>query len=223
MNYQAIIFDCDGVLVNSEDIAVRTEMQLLSSIGIQYDKAAYIRRYCGTADADFVEGLQADALEQTGSPLPSNFLDNLSDAIHNAFETELTVIEGAAQFATLWSGPKAVASSTSVARLNYKLAKVGLAEVFGKHAYSADLVPQAKPHPDIFLYAAQALQVRPENCLAIEDSTNGIIAAKRAGMTAIGLTAGGHCLDSHEEELIQAGADRCFNSFENLSSYLNLS
>ena len=219
--FLALIFDCDGVLVNSEEIAVATEIALLRSVGVHYNRDDYVRRYCGTADADFLAGLNADARQQTGKALPDDFPEMLSKALRKGFDDRLAPIDGAGAVAAGWTGLKAVASSTSTERLIYKLQKTGLLELFGEHVYSADLVPRAKPHPDIFLYAANALGVTPERCVVVEDSRNGILAARRAGMTALGLTAGAHCLDDHASDLNDAGAEACFATFADLATHLN--
>ena len=219
--FAALIFDCDGVLINSEEIAVETEIRLLESVGVTYRRDEYVRKYCGTSDSTFAEGLQQDALEQTGQPLPDSFFDAMSAATREGFEAGLAQIPGADQVAREWTGPKAVASSSSTDRLAFKLQRVGLAHLFGDHIYSADLVTHAKPQPDIFLYAAEALDIAPHACLVVEDSANGVLAAKRAGMTALGFTAGKHCLPDQEADLIAAGADYCFSDFSDLGRFLD--
>ena len=113
----------------------------------------------------------------------------------------------------------AVASSSSHALVKLKLAKVGLHETFHPYVYTADQA-RAKPHPDLFLMAADALAVAPSHSVVIEDSVNGVLAAKRAGMSVIGFTGGAHCSAEHADELSQSGADWTFSHFEEVSSFL---
>jgi beta-phosphoglucomutase-like phosphatase (HAD superfamily) len=121
-----------------------------------------------------------------------------------------------------WPGPKAVASSSSKGLLSFKLQKVGLADLFGAHIYSADAVGAGKPDPALFLFAADRLGVAPARCIVVEDSVNGIVAAGRAGMTAIGFVGGGHCLDDQDRLLLDAGAELVFHAHSELASHLGL-
>ena len=133
--------------------------------------------------------------------------DDLKSTIHARFRDELREVSGARAFIRAHAHlPRAIASSSSADRLAICLEVLGLAPDFGPHVYSADLVTRGKPHPDIFLLAAERLSAHPAACIVIEDSPGGIRAARAAGMTAIGLCAAAHLPPNHAEALRTAGA-----------------
>lgn len=206
--FHAVIFDCDGVLVDSEILAVEIELALLAELGLPYEERAFKARFLGMHDDAFRDALDADCRLRTGAPLPAAFLDEVHARRRRAVSERLREVRGAAAAVGALSLPKAVASSTGAAFLRRKLELTGLWPLFVPHAYSADLVPNGKPHPDIFLYAAEAIAVPPARCLALEDSANGVRAAVAAGMTAWGFTGGGHCDEDTAAALVGAGAER---------------
>jgi HAD superfamily hydrolase (TIGR01509 family) len=206
--FDAVIFDCDGVLVDSEILAVEVELALLGELGLPYEERAFKARFLGMHDLAFRDAIDADCRARTGAPLPAGFLDEVHARRRRAVSERLREVSGAAAAVGALALPKAVASSTGAAFLQRKLALTGLWPLFDPHAYSADLVPNGKPAPDIFLYAAEAIGVAPARCLALEDSANGVRAAVAAGMTAWGFTGGGHCDDDTAAALIAAGAER---------------
>jgi HAD superfamily hydrolase (TIGR01509 family) len=218
--YDALIFDCDGVLINSEQICQETERAFLAGCGIDYAKHEYVEKYMGTTEREFRALLHADALARFAVDLPPTFFDDLSAAISVAYRERLAVIPDAATAVGSWSKPKAVASSSEIHNLLFKLRTTGLAAPFGEHIYSADAVGVGKPNPAIFVYTAAQLGVAPERCLVVEDSVNGVVAAKRAGMTAIGFVGGLHCLPDHAERLQAHGADVVVRTHAELTAHL---
>lgn len=213
---EALIFDCDGVLVNSEEVAQRVELACLADIGLEYRRDDFVRRFSGMSTTDFREAIQADHIEELGTQVPSWFFDQMFSGVVSAYETELQAIEGAIEFASRWEKPKAIASSSSPDLIAMKLSKVGLDSVFGDYVFcSEDLQP--KPCPDVFLLAAEKLALPPSDCLAIEDSASGVVAAKQAGMTVVGFVGGGHCLDAHDELLLENGADWVSSDFADIA------
>lgn len=202
----AILFDCDGVLVDSEVLAMEVELASLAEIGLAPEPIAYRRRYLGTSAADFFAGLEAEHRGAFGTPLPDGFEARLRRRYREAFDTRLTPIPGVHAMLAGLAGPRAVASSSSVAGLTRKLDRTGLTRFFGPHVYSAEMVARGKPAPDLFLHAARGLGVDPAGCVVVEDSVNGVRAARAAGMAAIGFTGGGHCHPAHGEDLLEAGA-----------------
>ena len=143
----------------------------------------------------------------TGKPLPTDFSDELKRATLDRFRTDLKEVSGAADFIKRFAHlPRAIASSSSIDRLQLCLSVLGMEEEFGDHVFSADMVARGKPHPDIFLFAAGKLGVSPDRCLVIEDSAGGIQAAVAAGMTAVGLCAASHIREGHDVKLRDAGA-----------------
>lgn len=221
-NYTAIIFDCDGVLVNSEAIVDRIYRQHLGRIGLPYSQAEFGERLMGlTREAS--ERLLAEDANKLGVAAPDkHFYTQVRAAMLQAFDQELIAVAGAHRLISRWPGQQAVASSSVATTLRLKLEMTGLKELFGDHVYSADVVAQGKPDPAIFLHAAKQLRVPPNQCLAIEDSVNGVISAKRAGMTVLGFTGGGHCLSGHDHVLLNAGAEQVFTSHADIAKHLTL-
>ena len=210
----AVIFDCDGVLVDSEILAIEVEIVLLADCGLIYAPDDYRHRFLGLNDASFREALAVDCLERTGRPLPDDFLHRAHTRRWDACQTRLTEVAGCGAAVAALTLPKAVASSSGAAFLREKLRLTGLLPAFDPHVYSADLVARAKPHPDIFLHAAKALTADPARCLAIEDSVNGVMSALAAGMTVWGFAGGGHMDDASAGRLAEAGAHRVVGGWD---------
>lgn len=217
-DFDAVIFDCDGVLVNSEELAQSVELTHLERVGLHYDRRRYVHRFSGTTVAEFRDLVRIDYAERFGRSLPAQFFDEMESAVVDSYEEALAPVEGAIEFVAALKKPKAVASGSSLELVCMKLERVGLSREFGTHVYTSEQT-RSKPHPDVFLEAAQGLKVAPERSVVIEDSTNGVVGAKRAGMFAVGYTGGGHCLSGHEEALHDAGADLVFRSFIEMATY----
>jgi HAD superfamily hydrolase (TIGR01509 family) len=199
----ALIFDCDGVLVDSEVIAHEVESRILSSIGLHYDPHEFKARFMGMSDVAFRAALDADGIARLGRSILADIEGPMDAQYHHAMETRLTEVPGALAAVQSVRGLKAVASSSREAALEKKLKKTGLWEHFAPHVYSAEHVTHAKPAPDLFLHAADALKISPSDCLVIEDSVNGVTAAQAAGMRVWGFMGGGH-MDEHSRARLQA-------------------
>lgn len=204
--YPPLIFDCDGVLVDSEAICIGVELDLLASIGARYEWAEYVHTFMGLAPERWHAELADDVEARTGRRPPPSFFDELEEALERVMREQLRPLPDAREAVASVTGPRAVASSTPQPSLGWKLTHTGLADLFGPHVYSADAVARGKPAPDLFLHAADGLGVDPRDCVVIEDSANGVRAAVAAGMTAVGFTGGGHCGDGHGAMLRNAGA-----------------
>lgn len=202
----AVIFDCDGVLVDSEILAIEIEIVLLAECGLTYEPDEYRHRFLGMNDAAFREALDADCRQRTGRALPADFIDRAHHRRWDACQSRLAEVAGCGDAVAALALPKAVASSSGADFLREKLRLTGLLDAFDPHVYSADLVARAKPHPDVFLHAAAQLGVDPGACLAIEDSVNGVRSARAAGMTVWGFAGGGHMDDAAAARLVEAGA-----------------
>lgn len=221
--YAALIFDCDGVLVNSEAIVDRIFRKYLSRIGLHYSQAEFGQQLMGlTREASDRVFIQRSS-ELGIAPPDAQFYADVRAAMLEAFDHELIAVAGAHRLISRWLGPQAVASSSVATTLHLKLQMTGLADLFDGHIYSADAVAQGKPDPAVFLYAANKLQVPPTRCLAIEDSVNGVISAKNAGMTVLGFTGGGHCLPGHDEVLLEAGAQQVFATHAAIANAIDIS
>jgi HAD superfamily hydrolase (TIGR01509 family) len=204
----AVIFDCDGVLVDSEIIAVQVERALLAEHGLHYDKPDFIARFMGMSDTAFYAALAVDSRERLNRDLPDGFRDRVNAGKRAISEKSLAAIVGIEDAIAQLRLLKAVASSSHTHQLEYKLRRTGLWDHFAPHIYSADHVTHAKPAPDLFLYAANALGVAPSECLVIEDSINGVKAGLAAGMRVWGFSGGGHMDDAAAARLLEAGAER---------------
>jgi HAD superfamily hydrolase (TIGR01509 family) len=210
----AVIFDCDGVLIDSEIIAVEVETALLARLGLHYEIPEFKTRFMGMSDKAFYAALDADCRARLGRALPDDFRALVDRHKHEANETRLAAIPGIARVASALALPKAVASSSNAAHLSYKLRKTGLWDHFAPHIYSADHVIHAKPAPDLFLHAAYALGMAPAHCLVIEDSVNGVRAGLAAGMRVWGFAGGGHMTAGGRADLTAAGAERIVEDWD---------
>lgn len=217
---EAVIFDCDGVLVDSEVLALAVELAALAEIGLIYKPAEFKRRFLGMPDSAFFSALSADSLARRGSPLPETFPQLHAKRYDTALRERLTEVVGAARAVRQCTVKKAVASSSETKMLRFKLEKVGLWETFAPHVYSGDLVERGKPAPDLFLYAARKLGVEPSRSVVIEDSMNGILAGRAAGMMVWGFVGGGHCSASSGAELRGAGAERIIENWGDFDAAL---
>lgn len=220
MKFSGVIFDNDGVLVDSEIIAVTVERELLAELGLHYEKDEFTARFTGMSDDAFYAALDADRRERVGKPLPSDMEARIDSVKWPRFETELKSFEGAADLIDGLDRPKAVASSARVDKLAAKLRMTGLYDLFAPHIYSSEQVGIGKPAPDLFLFAARSIGCAPEECVVIEDSLNGVLAGVAAGMTVWGFTGGGHADDRLATRLGEAGAQEVFNNYAEISARL---
>ncbi|MDC8755561.1 HAD family phosphatase [Erythrobacter sp. sf7] len=214
MRFDAVIFDFDGVIADSEALANQVLAEHVTRMGVPTTLEDAYKRYMGRRWPEVLATIE-DAL---GQQLPSNFSDALMLATLKRFESDLKEIRGATRFIRqLGSLPKCIASSSTSERLSLCLQVLGLSADFPGTVFSADMVERGKPHPDIFLLAAERLNVRPARCLVVEDSVSGVVAAKAAGMTVFGLTVGSHIRSGHAEQLLEAGADDVAASWQAVS------
>ena len=215
--FDGILFDNDGVLVDSEIIYVSVECELLAEIGLTYDHKTYLTRFVGLSMPDYYRELAVDYRKYVGGDFPTDFAEKLSERAWLRMEAELTALPNSKELVDKFSGPIAVASSMPLTAIYRKLALVGLKDVFGSHVYSAEQVEQGKPAPDLFLFAAQQLGLNPERCLVIEDSVNGVRAGVAAGMTVFGFIGGGHANTELGTRLRNAGAVQVFKSHADIA------
>ena len=216
MTASAIIFDCDGVLVNSEELVINIERRFLAGLGLVYDDVEFLTRFVGTSDRDFVAALQADHAERGQGVFPDDFLQQVRAVSFHRFTTDLRAVEGLEAYLAGLRRPKAVASSSTVRSLTRKLSLTGLTDWFGEHVYSAEHVENGKPAPDLFLHAADRLGVAPGGCVVIEDSVMGVQAGIAAGMEVWGFTGGGHADAGLGDRLAAAGAVAVFPRFSDM-------
>jgi HAD superfamily hydrolase (TIGR01549 family) len=207
----ALIFDFDGVIADSEALANTVLAEFVTALGHPTSLEDSLQRYTGSRWNDVIAQIEA----AVGKPVPAGFSDDLKSATLDRFRADLKEVSGAGKFIETFSHvPRCIASSSSIDRLRLCLQVLNLTETFGGNVFSADMVSRGKPHPDIFLLAADRLGVKPGSCLVIEDSTSGIKAAVAAGMTAVGLCAASHIRDGHHLKLREAGAVHLANSWD---------
>lgn len=208
MNPGLVIFDCDGVLVDSELLSNQSDLELLRTFGIDLELEDYMRRYVGKSAADTVRGIEA----QTGVKLPTDFLERKQAHVLAAFERELQPIENVDVALGVLPFTRCVASSSTPERIRFSLKRTGLLDCFDDDAiFSATMVQHGKPAPDLFLLAAQRMNRVPNVCVVIEDSVSGVQAAIAAGMTALGFVGGSHHSGDHGP-LLEAGASAVFGN-----------
>jgi HAD superfamily hydrolase (TIGR01509 family) len=205
----AIIFDCDGVLVDSEALALEVELAATAELGIASDPQTHMERYLGLTGAEFYDAIEREFFRIHNRPLPPDFRAICQQRYRAAIDSDrLVEIDGARDFVIKLTCAKAVASSSSVESLERKLRRTLLWDHFAPHIYSGEHVRRGKPEPDLFLHAASNVGAAPAACLVIEDSAHGVVAARRAGMRVWGFTGGTHMLNPAGEHLLDAGAER---------------
>ncbi|HEY1632558.1 MAG TPA: HAD-IA family hydrolase [Rhizomicrobium sp.] len=204
---KAVIFDCDGVLVDSEVLYHAVEIAVLADMGMAYDPHDFKARFLGMSDKAFYAALELDGQARLGRSIEAELRERFK-ARTRAVAEKLTEVKGAADAVDRLKLVKAVASSSTREALDFKLKLTGLWERFAPHIYSAEHVVHAKPAPDLFLHAADALGIAPSDCLVIEDSVNGVRAGAAAGMRVWGFMGGGHMDEPARARLEQAGVER---------------
>jgi HAD superfamily hydrolase (TIGR01509 family) len=213
---ELVIFDCDGVLIDSELIGARVEAVELGRVGMPLAEAEILTRFLGMSAEAMYRALEAEH----GRALPAGFAATVQAAIDAAFERELQVIPGIHETLDRLPLASCVASSSTLARLRHSLGLTGLYARFAPHVSSAEQVARGKPAPDLFLHAAAAMGCAPARSLVIEDSVSGVRGALAAGMRAWGFIGGGHCADGHAARLRAAGAEQVFDHMPDLPALL---
>jgi HAD superfamily hydrolase (TIGR01509 family) len=211
-----IIFDCDGVLVDSEIVSFEAEAEMFAEIGIGLTAHDLLTRFLGTSSASMFAAIE----QENGIKLPPAFAEQAARRTLEAFDRKLKPIPGVAELLANLPDRKCVASSSEPPRIRHSLSLAGILHHFEPHIFSATQVKRGKPAPDLFLLAAESMSVAPARCLVIEDSVAGVTAARAAGMAVLGFTGGSHCLAGHDENLRTAGAQEVFESMGAVASRL---
>jgi len=222
LSKRALIFDCDGVLVNSEEIVVRIQQRHLKQIGLHYSQAELVTHFLGLTQQDSRALFVQHAAQRQVAPPGPDFFEQVRKAVLAVYADELVALHGVADLINAWPDALAVASSSKRSGLLHKLNITQLQNSFGAHIYSGDDVEHGKPNPEIFLLAAAKLGVAPQNCYVIEDSVYGVRAAHAAGMTTLGYIGGKHCLSDQGHLLLDNGAAAVFASHHEIMAHLNL-
>lgn len=211
-----IVFDCDGVLVDSEIIANRVLAALLSRHGYPITAMESVKKFAGGS----IPGVIQQVIDE-GYDLPDDFEEQLRERDAKAFEAELKPVAGIqATLEQLIEIPKCVASSGPPSKIQNNLKLTGLIKYLDPHLYSGRSVPNPKPAPDLFYHVANRMGVDPSICTVIEDSPVGVLGAKRAGMRAFGFIGASHRTKDDIDSLKAAGADLVFEDMTELPRLL---
>jgi HAD superfamily hydrolase (TIGR01509 family) len=209
-----VIFDCDGVLVDSEPLAMRVLLETIARQGIALEPSAAYRDYLGRSLAS----ISASLHDSHGMPLGEGALESMRRDLYALYRRELRPTPGVRAAIEQLAVPFCVASSSHVERIRLSLELTGLLPLFGDRIFSASMVEHGKPAPDLFRLAANAMAARPARCLVIEDSPAGIMAARAAGMAVFAYTGGSHIAISGIRPAIETlGPDAIFDDMNRLA------
>ena len=220
-DFRAIIFDFDGVLLESEFEGNRLLAELLTDLGHRHTVEDALRHYVGLSGPQFIAAIE----DRIGTTLPPEFHERRKVQTRRVLQEGVRAVVGAVEFVqALPTGlPKAVASSSTLRWIRPHLEHLGLTDAFGDHVYSGrEHVERSKPAPDLYLFAADQLGVPIGDCVILEDSEVGATAAVASGARVIGLAAGSHCLDGHADRLEALGVREVAHSFGEVKRLLAL-
>lgn len=187
-NERLVIFDCDGVLVDSEPISIGVLTQIIAEAGADIPLDEAYRRFLGHS----VRSIVADLAAGNGLAVTDLHLETMRERLYARFRGELKPVRGIGEALAALDRPFCVASSSQPERIRLSLGITGLLDRFEPNVFSSTMVARGKPAPDLFLHAARSMGVAPERCIVIEDSPAGIAAARSAGMQVAAFTGGSH-------------------------------
>lgn len=212
-----VIFDCDGVLVDSEPISIAVLLEMIGKSGVTMSEDDAYDRFLGRSMATISKVLHEDY----GFAASEADLDEMRTNLYARFERDLKPIPGIAETLRRLNLTRCVASSSQPERIRLSLKLTGLIDLLDPHIFSATMVKNGKPAPDLFLFAAKTMRVDPRDCVVIEDSPAGIEAAKSAGMRVFGFTGGTHSRGGRlEATLASLGPDLIFSDMSELPELL---
>jgi HAD superfamily hydrolase (TIGR01509 family) len=213
-----VIFDCDGVLVDSEIIAARVEADLLTAAGFEISPEEIAETYSGMTFKDIMLRIEQIA----GIPLQASLLEQAEKLVDERLSREVRAIAGVHEAVLGVTAPRCVCSNSSLERLDLMLTATKVKPMFGNNIFSslATESRKPKPAPDVFLHAAKAMGAKPANSFVIEDSVHGIRGAKAAGMRVIGFTGAAHSYPGHADMLTEAGAETVIRRWPELTGVL---
>ena len=212
VNVDLIIFDCDGVLVDSEVISCRAHAETLTRHGYPITAEQVLERFLGVSDREARQTIETEL----GRKLPGDFESQMKQAALQRYADDLRTIPYVGEAIAAIGLPKCVASSGTPEKIRHGLTCAGLYDLLAPNIFSASQVERGKPAPDLFLFAAAQMQASPARCLVIEDSIPGITGARAAGMTVLGFHGGSHCRPGYADTLHAAGAIKTFDDMRQL-------
>jgi HAD superfamily hydrolase (TIGR01509 family) len=212
VSHGLIIFDCDGVLVDSEVISCRAHADTLTHHGYPITADQVLKRFLGVSDREARLIIE----NEIGRSLPDDFEAQVKVATLKFYAGDLRAIANVGAAIAAIELPKCVASSGTPEKIRHGLTCAGLYDSLSPHIFSASQVERGKPAPDLFLFAAEQMKAPPERCIVIEDSVPGVTGARAAGMIVLGFHGGSHCAPGHAEMLRAAGAAVTFDDMRQL-------
>jgi HAD superfamily hydrolase (TIGR01509 family) len=218
MRFSLVIFDNDGVLVDSEILSARVEAEELARLGVPITTEDAMQLFLGRTQAD----MEAIIEREFGVKVPLGHTEKTTELLKQVYKDHLQPIAGVRELILGLRVPYCVASNSPPAKLGLGLSLTNLFELLYPNIFCSVLVGRGKPFPDLFLHAAKALNVDPSHTVVIEDSVAGVTAAKAAGMTAIGFIGGLHHGPPSAELLRAAGADEVVETMEEVASLLGV-
>ncbi len=207
-----LIFDCDGVLVDSEVLAHDTLREMMASLDRPMTMDEAVKEFAGGSLADTI----ATVGRLLGRPLPDDVGEQFGNLLLERFRRELKPMPGVRDAILALPYRRAVASSSTPERLRLSLDGAGLAPLFGAHVFSAVQVARGKPAPDLYLLAAETMGEPPGHCIVIEDTTRGVAAGRAAGARVIGFSGGSHATPALADQLRLAGAEVVITAMDEL-------
>lgn len=216
---ELVIFDCDGVLVDSEVVAAQAELEVYSRYGIEMEPAEFAERLAGMSSYAVKKYME----EALGHDLPDSVIPETRELVNEKTSREAALIEGADTVLDLFDQARCICSNAPPERLQHVLSRLGLYDRFRPYVFSAQDTdpPIFKPHPDLFHRAFEEFGVRAEQTLVIEDSVHGIEGARAAGARVIGFTGASHTHPRHSDQLIEAGAETVIRRFSDLPDMID--
>jgi len=211
-----VIFDCDGVLVDSEVISCRAHAETLTRHGYPITAEQVLQRFLGVSDREARLIVETEMRRA----LPDDFEIEMKQAALQLYADHLHLIPHVAETVAAIGLPKCVASSGTPEKIRHGLTRAGLYDRLAPNIFSAVQVKRGKPAPDLFLFAAEQMGAAPARCMVIEDSVAGVTAARAAGMTVLGFCGGSHCRDGHAATLRAAGAHGTFDDMRQLPALI---
>ena len=215
---QLVIFDCDGVLLDSEIVAAAGELEVYSEYGVNIEPQEFCERFAGMDSYAVKAGIE----QELGRELPDKVIAETRAAVNEKVVNEARLIKGADTVLDMLDQARCVCSNAPPERLKKALGKVGLYDKFRPYVFSAQETdpPVFKPKPDLILRAIKEFELKPEEAIVIEDSVHGITAAKSAGTRVVGFTGASHTYPTHADELIDAGAETVISRLSELPAII---
>ncbi|AWM26026.1 hydrolase [Sinorhizobium fredii USDA 205] len=212
-----VIFDCDGVLVDSEPISLGVLVEVLDAAGVSMTTEEASERFLGRS----LQSMSAILHDEYGLATDTAFLEAMRMRLYARFRQELKAVPGIRQAVEQLDAACCVASSSQPERIRLSLTVTGLIDLFEPHIFSATMVTHGKPAPDLFLHASAQMGYAPANCIVVEDSPAGIEAAKAAGMRVFAFAGASHARNErHRQALANLDPDVLFDDMGELIQFV---